>query len=89
MWVRFDLAYPGSYGDLQYLMEITRNTNYFAIALDNNYMKVIINSKETTYYNNWLNNPSWRYLAVTVMKIFDDGSASLEISQSQIKIFLD
>jgi hypothetical protein len=24
-WVRFDLDSPGSYGDLQYIMEITRN----------------------------------------------------------------
>jgi hypothetical protein len=24
-WVRFDLDYPGAYGDLQYIYEVTRN----------------------------------------------------------------
>jgi hypothetical protein len=52
-------------------------------------MKVIINDAEVTYFNNWISNTGWRYLAVTVIKTYVDASAVKEISSSQVKIFLD
>lgn len=61
----------------------------FAIAVDNNYLKVIINEQEVTYFHEWLKTSGWRYLAVTVIKNYVDGSAAKEISQSQVKIYLD
>lgn len=73
-WVRFDLDNPGSYGDLQYIYEVQRNTQKFAIALDNTYMKVIINGNEVTLYSEWLKSSAWRYIAVTVIKSYVDAS---------------
>jgi hypothetical protein len=88
-WIRFDTENPGQFGDLQYIYQAVRDTQYFAIALDNNYMKVIINDAEGTYFNNWISNTGWRYLAVTVIKNYVDASATKEISSSQVKIYID
>lgn len=83
-WIRFDLDNPGSFGDLQYIYQAVRGTGanqqLFAIAVDNNYLKVIINEQEVTYFNEWLKTTGWRYLAVTVIKNYVDGSAAEEIS---------
>lgn len=89
-WVRFDLSNPGTYGDLQYIYECVRNGQKFAIALDNTYLKVIINGQEVTYFNNWLGNSGWQYIGVTVIKQYTDSSVLTgEISSSQVRIFLD
>ena len=90
-WVRFDLDNPGSYGDLQYIYEVQRNNQKFAIALDNTYMKVIINGNEVTLYSNWLSSSAWRYIAVTVVKSYYDSSTvgGNAISSSQVNIYLD
>jgi hypothetical protein len=52
-------------------------------------MKVIVNEHEVTYFNDWMRNPGWRYLAVTVIKNFMDTSNVNDISSSQVKIYLD
>ena len=52
-------------------------------------MKVIVNDAEVTYFNNWMSNTAWRYLAVTVIKTYVDASAANEVSSSQVKIYLD
>jgi hypothetical protein len=43
-------------------------------------MKVIINEQEVTYFHEWFKTTGWRYLAVTVVKNYVDGSAAKEIS---------
>lgn len=90
-FVRFDVNTPGQNGDLQYIYEAQRNLNYFAIALDNTYLKVIINGFEGTYYSQWLQNTGWRYISVTVIKQFYDSSNSGQaiLSSSLVKIFVD
>jgi hypothetical protein len=70
-FIRVDLENPGAYGDLQYIYEVYRKGQYFAIAMDNSnsqYLKVIVNDAEATYFHNWLSNSGWKYLAVTVIK---------------------
>jgi hypothetical protein len=52
-------------------------------------MKVIVNEHEVTYFNDWMRNPGWRYLAVTIIKNYIDSSNVNEISSSQVKIYLD
>ena len=52
-------------------------------------MKVIINDQEVTFFNEWTRNTGWRYLAVTVIKNYLDESTAFEISNSQVKIYLD
>ena len=59
-----------------------RNDQLFAIALDNNYLKVIINKAEVTLFSEWLKNSGWRYIGVTVIKNYVDSSSSTEISSS-------
>ena len=61
----------------------------FAIALDNTYMKVIINNKEATYFISWMTNSNWRYIGVTVMKTYVDDSTTTEVSSSTVKIYID
>lgn len=74
---------------MQYIYQAYRGSQYFAIALDNNYLKVIVNEQEVTYFNEWTRNTGWRYLAVTLIKNYVDGSGVREISSSQVKIYLD
>ena len=52
-------------------------------------MKVIINEQEVTFFHEWTRNTGWRYLAVTVIKNYLDASLPEEISNSQVKIYLD
>ena len=52
-------------------------------------MKVIINNVEGTYFSSWSTNSGWRYIAVTVIKNYDDFSTAVEESSSQILIFID
>lgn len=89
-YIRFDTDQPGTYGDLQYIYEARRNNNRFAIAIDNTYLKVIINSYEVSLDSDWLKSSAWRYLGVTVVKQYVDASSSgTEISSSAVKIYLD
>ena len=90
-YIRINPAAPATLGQLQYIYEITRNTNYFAIALDNNYIKVIINGFERTYFQEWGKNTGWRYIGVTVTKQFVDYSTSptAPIARSVVNIYID
>jgi len=88
-YIRYDAAAPSAYGGLQYIYEITRNTNYFAIALDTNYLKVMINGFEGTYYQTWAQNTGWRYIGVTVVKQFADFSSGAPVVSSLVNVFID
>ena len=57
--------------------------------MGNDYLKIIINEAEATYFTNWLSNSGWRYLGITVMKTSEDRTGANTISNTLVKIYLD
>ncbi|CDW88903.1 UNKNOWN [Stylonychia lemnae] len=90
-WFRFDFNNSVTQGDLQYIYQaIRQDSNKLEIAVDYTLLKIRLNNQEVNLFVNWTLSTNWRYLAVTLVKTYQDShSYTKPVGISQVKVYLD